>query len=87
MTFGHQLQKLRTKAGKSRYRLARFSGIDQAYLLRLERGERTNPSRDVVLTLALGLVENSEKVTVDDVDELLLSARYAPLRGRGGPAA
>ena len=57
MIFSDHLQKLRLKARKSRYRLAQFSGIDQTYLLRLERGERTNPSRDVVLTLALALVD------------------------------
>ena len=83
MSFADALKRLRLKAGKSRYRLTQFSGIDQAYILRLENGERTNPSRDVVLMLALALVENSETVGVYDVDELLLAAGYAPLRRRG----
>jgi transcriptional regulator with XRE-family HTH domain len=87
MTFGETLRKLRTAAGKSRYRLAQYSGIsgiNEAYILRLERGERSNPSRDVVLMLGLALVESSESsVGIWDIDELLLSAGYAPLRRRG----
>jgi len=82
MTFGETMKELRKRAGKSRYRLAQFSGVDQAYLLRLEAGERNNPSRDLVLTVALSLVQDSAILTLDDVDEMLLSAGYAPLRGR-----
>jgi transcriptional regulator with XRE-family HTH domain len=89
MTFGETLKKLRTAAGKSRYRLAQYSGINESYILRLERGERSNPSRDLVLMLGLALVESSVSVGIYDIDELLLSAGYAPLRRRGsiGPAA
>lgn len=83
MTFGETLKKLRRKAGKSRYRLAQYSGLNEAYILRLETGERSNPSRDVVLMLGLALVESSETVVIWDIDALLLSAGYAPLRRRG----
>ena len=38
--FSGTLKRLRSKSGKSRYRLAQFSGLDEAYLLRLESGER-----------------------------------------------
>ncbi len=75
MDFGSTLKTLRKMAGKSRYRLAQLSGIDQAYLLRLERGEQTNPSRDLVIRLGLALVFGSQVVTLENVDELLLSAR------------
>lgn len=87
MTFAQELKQLRAKTGKSRYRLAQYSGINEAYILRLERGERANPSRDVVLMLGLALVENSDSVAIWDIDELLLAAGYAPLRRRGEPAA
>ncbi len=83
MSFGNTLKALRLKAGKSRYRLAQFSGLDQAYLQRLETAERNNPSRDVVLMIGFALVENSSTVSLHDVDELLLAAEYAPLRRRG----
>lgn len=83
MTFGETLKALRSKSGKSRYRLAQYTGLNEAYLLRLETGERANPSRDVVLMLGLALVQGSESVGIWDVDILLLSAGYAPLRRRG----
>jgi transcriptional regulator with XRE-family HTH domain len=86
MSFAQALKQLRDKSGKSRYRLAQYSGISEAYILRLERGERANPSRDVVLMLGLALVENSDSVSVWDIDELLLSAGYAPFRRRGEPS-
>jgi len=52
--------------------------------LRLESGERANPSRDVILMIAIALVANSDTDTIDiyDIDELLESALYAPLRRR-----
>ena len=81
--FGKKLCSLRRKCGRSRYNLARFSGLSEAYILRLETGERRNPSRDVVIMLALSLVRASDVFEVWDIDELLTSASYAPLRRRG----
>ncbi len=81
--FSRTLNKLREQAGKSRYQLAQYSGLDQAYLSRLESGERQNPSRDVVMKLALALTAGSERVSIDDVNALLLAGGYAPLRSRG----
>ena len=82
-SFGETLESLRQKSGRSRYRLADYSGLSQPYLLRLERGERRNPSRNVVLLLGLGLVKGSEAMDIWDIDTLLLSAGYAPLLRRG----
>ncbi len=86
MTFAETLKKLRTRSGKSRYRVAQYSGVNEAYILRLERGERANPSRDIVLMLGFGLVEGSASIEIWEVDELLMSAEYAPLRRRGEPS-
>ncbi len=83
MTFGSTLKTFRITAGKSRYRLAQYSGINEPYIWRLERGDRSNPSRDVVLMLGFALVANSDSVAIGDIDELLLSAGYAPLKRRG----
>ena len=87
MDFGKTLKKLRTQASKSRYQLAQYSGLSQAYLQRLEEEKRVNPSRDVVLMVGLALVESSDSVDIWDIDELLMSAEYAPLRKRGVGAA
>lgn len=81
--FSEKLKTLRRKAQKSKYRVAQCSGIDQSYILRLERGEKAHPSRDVVLMLALALSCNSDAVSIDDVQDLLLAAGYAPFRRRG----
>ncbi len=62
------------------YSVAEWSGIDQAYLWRLEKGDRKNPSRDLVLRLALSLVQGSSMLSLHDIDDLLLAADYAPLR-------
>ena len=83
MSFGETLKKLRLKSAKSRYRLAQYSGITEAYILRLETGERSNPSRDVVLMLGLALLKGSNSLDIWDVDVLLLAAGYAHLRRRG----
>jgi transcriptional regulator with XRE-family HTH domain len=87
MGFGAMLKRLRAKAGKSRYKLAQWTGLSEAYLLRLENGERSNPGRDVVLRIALALVYDSPAIDVYDIEELMLSADYAPLRKRGGVEA
>ncbi len=87
MSFADTLKKLRARAGKSRYRLAQYSGLNQAYVLRLEIGERENPTRDVVIMLGFAIVEGSQSVAIWDIDELLMSAEYTPLRKRGDGAA
>ena len=83
MTFAEQLKSLRHKSNKSRYKLARYSGLSEAYILRLESGERTNPSRDVVVMLGMALAQGVSSIEIWDLDALLLSADYAPLRRRG----
>lgn len=88
-TFGdllrtYRLRCLVTDSGTRTYRrprplpreaLARRAGIDGAYLKWLEGGQRTAPTRPVVLslTVALGL-------GVRDTDRLLFSAGLAPTR-------
>ncbi|MFC1870816.1 helix-turn-helix domain-containing protein [Chloroflexota bacterium] len=79
MNFGDTLRNLRTRAGKSRYRLWQLTSLDQAFLGRLEKGQK-NPSRNTVLLLGLALVHGSSEITCDEIDELLLAAGYAPLR-------
>ncbi len=79
MNFGDNLQYLRKKSAKSRYRLWQLTGLDQSFLLRLERGEK-NPSRNTVMLLGLALVHGCSEISPDEIDELLLAAGYAPLR-------
>ena len=79
MNFGDKLRHLRTRAGKSRYRLWQLTGLDQAFLSRLEKGKK-KPSRNTVMLLGLALVHGGNEITCEEIDELLLAAGYAPLR-------
>jgi transcriptional regulator with XRE-family HTH domain len=63
--------------------LAQYSGLSETYILRLESGERTNPSRDVVMMLGTALAQGVPSIEIWDIDALLLSADCAPLRRRG----
>ena len=83
MQFAETLKRIRIKSGKSRYRLAQYSGLSEPYILRLESGERANPSRDVVMMLGTALAQGVSSIEIWDIDALLLSADYAPLRRRG----
>ena len=83
--FSETFSTLRHRARKSKYKIAQYSGIDQSYILRLETGEKSNPSRDVVMMLGLALAHNSDVVGIDEVEELLLAAGYAPFRRRERP--
>ena len=82
MSFAETLKRLRIKAGKSRYRLWEFSGLDQSYIARLENGKKVSPSRTTVILLGMALLRNSDKIDLSDIEELLLAADFAPLRKR-----
>jgi len=81
--FAETLKRLRIKSGKSRYKLAQYSELSEPYILRLESGERANPSRDVVVRLGMALAHGVSSIEIWDMDAQLLSADYAPLRRRG----
>ena len=83
MHFAETFKRLRIKSGKSRYKLAQYSGLSEPYILRLESGERTNTSRDVVMMLGTALAQGVSSIEIWDIDALLLSADYAPLTRRG----
>lgn len=83
MQFAETFKRLRVKSGKSRYKLAQYSGLSEPYILRLESGERINPSRDVVMMLGTALAQGVSSIEIWDIDALMLSADYAPLRRRG----
>ena len=83
MDFASTLAALRRKSATTCYKLSQWSGFSEPYIYRLENRERTGPSRDVVIMLGLALARNGSSVEIWDVDELLLSAGYAPLTRRG----
>jgi transcriptional regulator with XRE-family HTH domain len=81
MEFARVLKKLRTKSGKSRYELSKLTALDQAFLGRLETGEK-NPSRDTVLKLGFALVHNNSMISMSSswLLNLLHSGNCSPGR-------
>src|SRR4051794_10917035 len=53
--FGATIRRLRKQRGLTQEELANKTGIAQKYVSALERGQRTNPSREVVSALAKAL--------------------------------
>jgi hypothetical protein len=69
------LRDHKDRTGKSQADIANGSWLDESYVSRLFSGERQRPSREAVILLAgWGL-----SLSVEDTDELLLAAGYAPL--------
>lgn len=58
-------------------RIAQDAQIDVAYLWRLKNGQRNRPSRDLLIRLGLVL-----HLVPEEMDELLVSADYAPITYR-----
>lgn len=64
MNFGGYLKRARETKERSFRELEDDSGIDHAYIWRLEKGENTNPSPDIITKLnkALSLNEREGKI-------------------------
>lgn len=61
--------------GNAHYDLvAAAAHLDAAYVYRLIKGDKSHPSSNTVIRLALAL-----HLTVSETDELLMAAGYAPL--------
>lgn len=75
-SFGATVERLRRRASFSQSELARRTGIDRAYVHRVEKAPPTAPvipSRSVVLAMAIAL-----NLAPCDADALLVTAGYAP---------
>ena len=76
--FQRMLAKLIQKAAVTIYRLGRLAEVDESYVRRLVTGEMRNPSRGVVIALAMALREGSSDVSVRDILRLIKSAGHRP---------
>ena len=72
------IMKLRKNANLSTWKLAELAYVDHRYLYRLERGEKTHPSRDILIRLGRELVNYSKLFDEDHVDRILKAAGYPP---------
>lgn len=60
--FQRTLNRLFVQSGKSVTQVAKLSGIDRAYLMRLLSGEKTSPSVETLTRLFIGLAIDAEVV-------------------------
>ena len=74
-TLTQLLRRHRARLNKSLADIARDCWLDESYISRLFSGERTNPSRDALILLAVFGVG----LCLEETDELLLAADYKPL--------
>lgn len=72
--FQELLAQSRQESGLSFQSLSIRSHVDVAYLCRLEKGQASNPGRNVVLRIGIGM-----GLGVEEIDELLIAARHLPL--------
>lgn len=68
------LAQKRQESGLSFQNLSLRSHVDVAYLCRLEKGQASNPGRNVVLRIGIGM-----GLGVEEIDELLVAAHHLPL--------
>jgi hypothetical protein len=71
--FSEVFSRLLEKSGISCYGVSKFSGIDQAYLSRLRKGDKDHPSPEVVMRISLALAHCSDKLSLHDIEELFNS--------------
>lgn len=73
-----KLIEMRERAGLTRYGLSRLAQTDERYLARLEDGIALNPSRDLLLHVAMTLVRYTSLFNRGDVDAVLKAADFPP---------
>src|SRR5438445_114530 len=69
------LQRYSQRVSKTQAQMSRDCWLDETYVSRLLRGERTHPSRDALILLAAFGLELPLHLT----DEVLMAADYKPL--------
>jgi HTH-type transcriptional regulator, competence development regulator len=89
-SFGNLLARLRGRRGLSLRELGTISGVDHAYIHRLETGEKGAPSKDIVERLIRHLKPDEREASVlrilwevdapSDLVELVLADRLIDLR-------
>lgn len=66
--------------GVTCYQIGKYTGLDQAYLSRLNNGEKTNPSPETIMKICLALAHYSEKIMLHDLESLFRSVGRSVIR-------
>lgn len=80
--FATTFNRLLAVSGKSLNQVAELSGLDRAYVLRLSRGTKSNPSNATIVRLFIAMsmdvaMVKRDPTVVHGLEELLVSAAIA----------
>ncbi len=71
--FTEVFNELVKKSGASCYKVSKYAHIDAPYIHRLIKGDKKHPSPEILIRIGFALARLSDKITIDDLDELLIS--------------
>jgi transcriptional regulator with XRE-family HTH domain len=74
--FSRVFSNMLDKAGVSCYQIHKYTSLDEAYLSRLRNGEKSNPSVETILRIALAMAHYSPKFSVDNAEDLANSVGH-----------
>ena len=68
--FSVVFSKLLEKSKITCYQISQYSHLNQAYLGRLRKGEKLNPSPETVVKISIALAHFSDKIDLGDIERL-----------------
>ena len=74
--FTKVFNELIQKSGASCYKISKYAHIDEPYINRLAKGEKNNPSSEIVIRIGFALSSVSDNITIYDLDELIKSVGH-----------
>jgi hypothetical protein len=78
--FSKTFCKLLEMSDTTCYMIGKFSDIDQGYLSRLKNGDKHNPSLGMIIKISLAFTHLSNKISMNDIEELFNSAGRTVLK-------
>jgi hypothetical protein len=67
------LGELVKKSGTSGYQISKYAHVNEPYIYHLLKGDKKNPSPEMLIRIGFALARLSDKITINDLDELLES--------------
>ena len=71
--FTKVFRELVKKSGASGHKISQYAQVDEPYIYHLLKGVKKNPSPEIAVRIGFALARLSEEITIDDLDELLIS--------------
>jgi transcriptional regulator with XRE-family HTH domain len=71
--FAKAFVQLLEQSGVTCYQIEGYTGLNQAYLSPLKKGEKSNPSPETIMKISLALAYFSSKITIHDIEGLFRS--------------